>query len=98
MAGKESDLDQAVMRALQHPLRRELLKLVIDRKEISPVEASKELDEILSNVSYHMTQLAKGGAVLLNGTDQNRGAIVHFYVPNPEVTSLPWVREVLGLG
>lgn len=97
MTGKQGDENQVLMRALQHPLRRELLKLATERGEIAPVEAAREVSEQLSNVSYHMTQLAKMGAVKLNGTDQARGAIVHFYAPNPEVTDLPWVREVLGL-
>ncbi|MGN6276771.1 MAG: winged helix-turn-helix domain-containing protein [Solirubrobacterales bacterium] len=86
------------MTALRHPLRRQLLKLMLEREEMSPAEASHELDEALSNVSYHMTQLAKMDVVHLKGTDQVRGAVVHFYVPNPEVAKLPWVREVIGLG
>lgn len=85
------------MNALQHPTRRALLKLAIERDEIAPVEAATEMNEHLSNVSYHMTQLVKNGAVILTGTAQSRGALVHFYAPNPEVAKLRWVHEAIGL-
>lgn len=75
-----------------------MLKLVIERGEINPAEASRQLEDQLSNVSYHMKQLAEMGLVNLNGTDQARGAVVHFYTPNPEVAELRWVREAIGLG
>jgi DNA-binding transcriptional ArsR family regulator len=98
-ADRHSDDQQALLKALNHPLRRKLLKLVIEREELSPVEASAELGDAtnLSNVSYHMTELAKSGAVALRDTAQVRGAVVHFYAPNPVLTKLPWVREIIGL-
>lgn len=96
-ADKQSDSHQALMNALQHPMRRELLKLAIERDEIAPVEAAGEMNEHLSNVSYHMTQLVKSGAVVLTGTAQSRGALVHFYGPNPEVAKLQGVHEAIGL-
>lgn len=96
-ADKQSDNHQALMNALGHPVRRELLKLVIEREEISPVEAASELDEHLSNVSYHMKQLVKCDAVFLSGTAPARGALIHFYAPNPEVAKLQWLHQAIGL-
>jgi DNA-binding transcriptional ArsR family regulator len=88
---------QAILEALQHPLRRELLKLLIKRQEMAPIEASRLLDDSISNVSYHMRTLADRGVVSLDHVEQARGAAVHFYVPNPAVEQLPWVREAIGL-
>jgi DNA-binding transcriptional ArsR family regulator len=96
-ADKDPTNRQAILDALQHPLRRELLKLLIDQREITPVEASRRLEETISNVSYHLRKLADGGAVNLDRMGQARGAAVHFYVPDPAVEQLPWVREAIGL-
>lgn len=88
---------QEILEALQHPLRRKLLKLLIERKEMAPVEAWRLLDDSLSNVSYHMRKLAERGVVTLTHIEQARGAAVHFYVPVPAVEQLPWVREAIGM-
>jgi len=89
---------RALIEALLHPLRRKLLKRAIERGEIAPAEAAREMDQHLSNVSYHVTQLAESGIVILKDTAQVRGAVVHFYTPDPMVMELPWVREIIGLG
>lgn len=88
---------QAILTALQHPLRRELLKLAIERKELTPVEASRLLEDKLSDISYHMRKLAERGLISLNRVGQARGAAVHFYVPDPALEELGWVREAIGL-
>lgn len=88
---------QGLLDALQHPMRRELLRLLIERKEMSPVEAARLLDANVSNVSYHMRKLAERGLASLDHVEQARGAAVHFYVPDPTVAQLPWVREAIGL-
>jgi hypothetical protein len=88
---------QGVFVALHHPLRRSLLKLVIERKELTPVESARLLDDKLTDVSYHMRKLSDCGLVWLDHIGQARGAAVHFYVPGPVLEEFPWVREAIGL-
>jgi len=88
---------QAVFEALQHALRRELLKLVVEHKELTPSKCARLLDDKLTDVSYHMRKLADRGLVRLDHTGQARGAAVHFYVPGPALEQFPWVHEAIGL-
>lgn len=85
----------ALINALHHPLRRELLKLILERDELSPVEASEILGRSLSNVSYHVRVLAEGGALDLTGTKPRRGSIQHFYSASRDVKVAEWIRLAL---
>jgi DNA-binding transcriptional ArsR family regulator len=85
----------AIAAALQHPMRKALLRLLIEQRELSPVEASRLLEDTLSNVSYHMRKLAEQNVLILDHVGQARG--VHFYVPNPALEQVPWVLEAIGL-
>lgn len=78
-------------------MRRDLLRLLIEQRELSPVEASRLLEDTLSNVSYHMRKLAEQDLLTLDHIEQARGAAVHFYVPNPALERVPWVLEAIGL-
>lgn len=78
MAGKSSD-NHALLTALRHPLRREILRVMADKKPISPLELADRLDESLSNVSYHVRVLAENGAVEEVASKPVRGATQHFY-------------------
>src|SRR5215213_10156828 len=51
-------------KALSHPLRTAVLERLYDR-EASPVELAKEMGESLPNVSYHVRELHKLGALAL---------------------------------
>jgi len=83
------------MRALSHPLRRQLLRLMLGRPEaLSPREASRILDVHLHNVSYHLRVLANCAAVTLVATQPVRGSVQHFYRPAPAMKS-SWARAVL---
>jgi DNA-binding transcriptional ArsR family regulator len=78
MAGKHDD-NHALLAALKHPLRREILRVMVDRKPISPCELTERLDESLSNVSYHVRILAQHGVIKSAGEKKVRGATQHFY-------------------
>jgi DNA-binding transcriptional ArsR family regulator len=78
MAGKEAD-NHTVLAALKHPLRRRILRVMADRKPISPRELADQLDEGLSKVSYHVRVLAAQGVIEEVATKQVRGATQHFY-------------------
>ena len=46
------------IKAMSHPLRGEILRILTERTS-SPAEMARELDEELSNVSYHTKQLVE---------------------------------------
>ncbi len=94
MAFDRSD-DHDLLIALRHPLRRRILREMADGKAISPRELSNELQEPLSNLSYHVRVLARRGAVTLVKTKPARGSVQHFYRSTVEA---PWARQVLEQG
>jgi DNA-binding transcriptional ArsR family regulator len=105
---KRADLepvDQRLMKALSHPLRVQILTLVNDR-EWSPNEMSKELDEGLSQVSYHVKVLREDFEMIeMVKTEPRRGAVEHYYravermiVPEGMTADLPKSSRLEFLG
>jgi DNA-binding transcriptional ArsR family regulator len=72
------ELDEALLKAISHPLRHRLLGLLDDRVA-SPNELARELGLPLGRVSYHIRLLADLGAIELVRTEPRRGALEHFY-------------------
>jgi DNA-binding transcriptional ArsR family regulator len=71
---------------LGHPTRRAILRIVIaEGAPCSPVEMSRTIDARLSDVSYHVRQLADAEALALSGTEAVRGSIKHSYDLGPLV-------------
>ncbi|HEX6152111.1 MAG TPA: helix-turn-helix domain-containing protein [Solirubrobacterales bacterium] len=66
------------IKAMNHPLRASILRILADRTA-SPAEMARELDEELSNVSYHTKQLVEFECAELVSTRPVRGALEHFY-------------------
>jgi DNA-binding MarR family transcriptional regulator len=66
------------IKAMNHPLRASLLRILVERTS-SPAEMARELDEDLSNVSYHTKQLVELECAELVNTRPVRGALEHFY-------------------
>jgi DNA-binding transcriptional ArsR family regulator len=66
------------IKAMSHPLRAAVLRILADRTA-SPAEMARELDEELSNVSYHTKQLVEFECAELVSTRPVRGALEHFY-------------------
>jgi DNA-binding transcriptional ArsR family regulator len=66
------------IKAMSHPLRASILRILADRTA-SPAEMARELDEELSNVSYHTKQLVEFECAELVSTRPVRGALEHFY-------------------
>lgn len=79
MGSSEQPKMERLLVELQHPLRRELLRLTIDSEPISPTELTRRVDVTLSTVAYHVRVLANCGALELVETRQSRGATMHFY-------------------
>lgn len=71
--GRVPRLDKRLARALNHPLRTEILAILSDTCA-SPREMSDMLDEPLSNVSYHTKELLKLKCVEVVDEERVRGA------------------------
>ncbi len=74
----KTGVDQRLVKALAHPLRVEILTILNERMA-SPNELSKELDEGLSQVSYHVKVLKDYQCIELVKTEPRRGAVEHYY-------------------
>ncbi len=75
---KGSGVDQRLVKALAHPLRVEILTILNERMA-SPNELSKELEEGLSQVSYHVKVLRDFECIEMVKTEPRRGAVEHYY-------------------
>jgi DNA-binding transcriptional ArsR family regulator len=85
MATASSPDTNDLFTALGHPLRRRILReMVAAGRDASPRELSEKLDQPLSKLSYHVTVLARCGALELAETKKIRGATQHFYRPTLE--------------
>lgn len=79
-AGYNGQRREALISALNHPTRRRILRLMLDRKQrLSATEIASELDMPLGDASYHGGLLHDLGAVRPAGTRQVRGALQRFY-------------------
>jgi DNA-binding transcriptional ArsR family regulator len=78
--------------ALQHPLRRRILCLLLDGTEASADEIAAEVAEPPARVSYHLRILLRREA--LKATARGRPAPA-LYRWSPQAR---WVREMLGDG
>lgn len=92
---KGNGVDQRLVKALAHPLRVEILTILNERMA-SPNELSKELEEGLSQVSYHVKVLKDFECIEMVKTEPRRGAVEHYYratersfIPDSEWQSLP---------
>lgn len=74
----QQGVDQRLIRAMGNPLRQRIL-LLLNKRVASPSELSKQLQEPLGNVSYHVRILVECDAVELVKTEPVRGALEHFY-------------------
>jgi DNA-binding transcriptional ArsR family regulator len=75
---RTTGVDQRLVKALAHPLRVEILAILNERMA-SPNELSKELDEGLSQVSYHVKVLKDFKCIEMVKTEPRRGAVEHYY-------------------
>jgi len=75
---KSHELDSNIVKALSHPLRMRILTR-LNEGVASPNEMSKEFDESLPLVSYHVRILRELDCIELVRTTPRRGAIEHHY-------------------
>lgn len=92
-----------LVKALNHELRVQMLTIFTERTA-SPNELARELDEGLSQVSYHVKVLRDLDLIELVKTEPRRGAVEHYYqasarplLDTPEWAQLdPNVREAVS--
>jgi DNA-binding transcriptional ArsR family regulator len=75
---KQTGMDQRLVKALAHPLRVQIL-MILNERMASPNELSKELEEGLSQVSYHVKVLKDFECIEMVKTEPRRGAVEHYY-------------------
>lgn len=96
MAGR--DRDQALLDALRHPLRRSLLRHLVESGErLSPRELARLEERPLSSVAYHLSKLAELGATERAGELQIGSSVAHLYRATARVSESPEVLSALGL-
>lgn len=71
-------VDQRLVKALSHTLREQIL-IILNERIASPNELAKELEEGLSQVSYHVKVLKDYRCIELVKTEPRRGAVEHYY-------------------
>lgn len=78
-------------KAVSHPLRTKIL-VRLNERVASPNELSKEFEEPLGNVSYHVRALLDLDCIELVDTAQRRGALEHYYraVRRPIIDDDSW--------
>jgi DNA-binding transcriptional ArsR family regulator len=91
---KELSLNQRLIKALAHPLRVKLLAYLNDR-EWSPNELSEELNEGLSQVSYHIKVLKDLEMIEMTRTEPRRGAVEHYYRAIERAYIPSWMAKLI---
>ena len=90
----DRDITEAkVAKALAHPLRVRILG-ILEERVASPRELALELDAELSQLSYHVRTLHRGGFIELVEQKRRRAAIESYYraTERPVVTSDAWAE------
>src|SRR3954469_25798512 len=73
MPVRRKELDAAALKALAHPLRVQILRLLDVREQMSVTSLAAELGETTGAVSYHLRQLARHGLVEEGDADVGEG-------------------------
>jgi DNA-binding transcriptional ArsR family regulator len=85
--------DPRLVKALAHPLRIHILR-VLQSRVASPSEIAEEVSAPLGNVSYHVRFLARVGLLELVDTRPRRGALEHYYKArgSVQITQKAWAQ------
>jgi DNA-binding transcriptional ArsR family regulator len=79
---KRETIDQALVRALAHPMRVRILE-ALQGRTASPTELAREFKESLGVVSYHANALLDVDCIEQVRTRPKRGTVEHFYTATP---------------
>lgn len=79
--GKDQRMSPLLIQALNHPLRRKLLRALHSSDDArSPVQLSKMTGEDISSIDYHIKILVSMGAAVKTGDRRVRGARENFFL------------------
>ncbi|MFL5833894.1 MAG: winged helix-turn-helix domain-containing protein [Solirubrobacterales bacterium] len=67
------------LKAMEHPLRARVLRLLVERGVLSPAQLARLLNADVKEVSYHVRQLEKLDCAELVEERPVRGVVEHFY-------------------
>jgi DNA-binding transcriptional ArsR family regulator len=76
-------IDPRFVRALSHPLRAEILQVLLGQREVSSNMLAVQLEVTSAVVHYHLTVLQQCEAIELARTERSRGAAERFFRPVP---------------
>lgn len=74
-------MDPRLVRALGHPVRAEVLQMLLGEHEVSSNLIAAQLEAKSAVVNYHLTVLQQCEAIKLARTEQRRGRVEHFFRP-----------------
>lgn len=81
-------------RALEHPVRAQALRLLVERGKMSPKQIADEIEERTPEVSYHCKQLVAYDCAELveERRVEGKGAVEHFYIATerPHLDAADW--------
>lgn len=78
----EREMSPALLVILNHPIRREILRLLNGQTELSPSQMAAAIDAGLPNLSFHARALEERNVTRCTRTRRVRGATEHFYASN----------------
>ena len=83
--------EDVLVRALSHPTRRKVLR-ILSRRIAGPSEMAAEMHLPVGAVSHHVRWLASHNCIELVSTAQRRGAVEHYYraTSHPLLTDEQW--------
>ena len=81
--------------ALNHPLRRDILRILSETETVSAIDVSRRMDLRLGNVAYHVKVLAELEVLELVRLRRVRGAFEKFYRSAAANGEGDWVAVVL---
>jgi DNA-binding transcriptional ArsR family regulator len=74
-----AEADATWAKALSHPLRGNILRLMRRDGTLSPIAVSREIGQSVGTIAYHFRQLHKLGYIEVCDERQRRGATEHVY-------------------
>jgi DNA-binding transcriptional ArsR family regulator len=81
-------------RALEHPVRAQALRLLVERGKMSPRQIADEIEQRTPEVSYHCKQLVAYDCAELveERRVEGKGAVEHFYIATerPHLNAADW--------
>lgn len=79
---KETKYNWNRARAMEHPVRAQALRLLVERGKMSPKEIAETINELTPTVSYHCRQLVvyDCAEMVEERRVEGKGALEHFYI------------------